>query len=282
MATSYQKNEKFKEAANTWQMIIDQSRNVNKISPNISLIICLLEMGDVDQAVVSSVELVSLLDAAADEIEPIKDQCDDGICNLAKKFVDFNKFDLIFQLVHCRFELLKRNYTGKDMFIRMCNIACSMRDVSMKVTNDSDVESFKNQYCLLDDVLLFMQNSPVNDVDWKNKCKNVALFLGRYGSLCDNIKDYTKAMTLLNQSIVFWKTTFGVDSEYNRDLGVFYNNLGYAFALTNNLGEATFAYQKSLEIKKQARDYETDYSKREDILVTSKNLQRVQNRLNST
>ena len=282
MATSYQKNEKFKEAANTWQMIIDQSRNVNKILPNISLIICLLEMGDVDRAVVSSVDLVSLLDATADEIEPIKDQCDDGICNLAKKFVDFNKFDLIFQLVHCRFELLKRNYTEKDVFNRMCYIACLMRDVSKKVTNDSDVESFKNQYCLLDDVLLFMQNSRVNDVDWKNKCKNVALFLGIYGSFCNNIEDYTKAMTLLNQSIVFWKTTFGADSEYNRDLGVFYNNLGYAFEHSNYLVEAKTAYEKSLKIKKQARDYKTDYSKREDISVTSENLQRVQNILNST
>ena len=282
MATSYQKNEKFKEAANTWHMIIDQSQNVNKILPNISLIICLLEIGDVDRAVVSSVELVSLLDATADEIEPIKDKCDDGICNLAEKFVDFNKFDLIFQLFHCRFELLKRNYSGKDMFKKMCNIACLIRYVSMKVTNDSDVESFKNQCCLFDDVLLFMQNSPVNDVDWKNKCQNVALFLGNYGTFCNNIKDYTKATTLLNQSIVLWKTTFGAESEYNEDFGIFYNNLGYAFEHSNYLVEAKTAYEKSLKIKKQARDYKTDDSKRECISVTSENLQRVQNILNST
>ena len=54
------------------------------------MITCLLEIGELDEAVVFSVELVSLLESTADQSLPLKiKECDRGICNLLNRFLEF-------------------------------------------------------------------------------------------------------------------------------------------------------------------------------------------------
>ena len=87
------------------------------------MIDCLLKIGKLDEAVVSCVELVSLLESTDDQVYPTTEEFDLGIYNLVKKFLEFKKFKVIFQLLHCRIKLLKRYCHGEVMCVKMVNIS---------------------------------------------------------------------------------------------------------------------------------------------------------------
>ena len=243
------------------------------------MISCLLKVGELDEAVVGSVELVSLLETTVNQIQSIKEECDRGICNLVEKFLKFKNFYVIFQLLHCRFNLLKRYYTGKLVLQKMCNISILTTKVTEAVRCSGEIELIKKQYEFLDNILLFLQNLPVTNVTYENKCDKVALFLDNYGYCCYQINDYVKAIMLHNQAIASRKLAFGENSNSYKNFANSYNNLGCALENFNLFSEAKTAFLSSIEIKMQTRDYENEEERNKSISMTQNNLQRVENKL---
>ena len=60
-------------------------------------------MGELDEAIVSSVELVSFLVSTADQAQSIINECKRGITDIVEKFLEFTKLDVIFQLLQGHF-----------------------------------------------------------------------------------------------------------------------------------------------------------------------------------
>ena len=79
-----------------WQIIIGHCQHINKILPFVSIIDRLLKIDAFDKAIVFSLEPISLLEPTAVQIQPIIDECDLGIYNLVKKFLEFKKLKVIF------------------------------------------------------------------------------------------------------------------------------------------------------------------------------------------
>ena len=242
------------------------------------MIECLLKIDELDEAIVSSVELVSLLESTADQMQPIIQECDLAICNSVKNFLEFKKFDVIFQLLQCRFKLLKRHYNGKVMLDRMCNIGFLMTNVAEVVESPNETK-FTKQYEFLDDILLFIQNSPATNMTHEVKCDKVATFLYNYGYCCHKINDFVKSAMLYNQAIASWKLAFGDESNNHKHFAYSYRNLGFALKNSNHLLEAKTAFQTSIEIFKQARDYENEEERNKRISLTQNELQIVENKL---
>ena len=243
----------------------------------------LLKIGELDEAVVSSVELVSLLESTADQIHTIVDKCDLEICNLVEKFLEFNEFNVIFQLLQCRFDLLKQHYNGKVMLNKMCDIAILITKVAKMVVISDETEMFKKQYEFLDTVLLCMQNADVSDLTTtKVKCERVASFIHNYGYCCNVIQDYLKAMILCNQTIVLMRTTLSDETYGYQEFAYTYHNLGWALENCNHLSEAKAAYQTSIELYELVSDFKTEDERKENILLATKSLQDVENKLQST
>ena len=262
-----------------WRAITGHCQHIDKILPLVSMIHCLLKIGELDQAVASSLELASLLESTADQIQPIIEECDLGIYNLVNKFLEFKEFNVIFQLLHCRFKLLKRYYNGEVMFVKMVNIGLLMANVAEVVKHPNEIELFTNQYGFLDDILLFIQNSPATNMTYEVKCEKVASFLHNYGYCCYVLKQYFKAILLYNQAIACRKLAFGVESNNYKVFASSYCNLGHALENSNYLLEAETAYQTSIEIKMQARDYENEEQRNKCISKTQRKLQKLENKL---
>ena len=243
------------------------------------MIDCLLKIGKLDEAVVSCVELVSLLESTGNQIQPTIEECDDGIYNLVEKFLEFKEFNVIFQLLHCRFKLLKQYYKGEVMLAKMSDISFLMAKVAEVVESPNEIELFTKQYELLNDILLYIQNSPAANMMHDVKCKNVAAFLHNYGYCCDEVNDYVKAALLFSQAIASWKLALGHESNNYKHFAYCYHNLGMALKNSNNLLEAKTAFQTSIEIYKQARDYENEEERNEDISTAQKKFQIVENEL---
>ena len=279
LAESYEQKEQFNEAVNTWQTIIGQCQHVDKILPLVSAIACLLKIGRLEEAKVFGVELVSLLESTADQIQRIKDECDLGICNLVKKFLELKMFNMIFQLLKCRFNLLKQHYNGEIKFIKIENVGVLMKNVARVVRSCDDIELFKQQYEFLDTMLLFMQNSRANEIIGKIKGKTVALFLHDYGQCCVEVKDFVKAVIICSQAIASWKITFGDESNGYKTFSHFYNTLGWALEHSCHFLEAKTAYQTSIEINEQVRDYKNEKEKNRSDSERTNNLQRIEKRL---
>ena len=281
LTKSYEQNKKFNEAINTWRIIITHCQHINKILPLVSIIGCLLKIGELDEAIVSSVELVSLLESAADQILPIKEECDRGICEIVENFVEFKQCDVIFQLLQCRFTVLKLHYNGEVMLSRMVNVSFLMTEVAIIVKSPAEIKLFTKKYKFLDDILLFMQNSPTTNMSHEIKCEHVSAFLHNYGYCCNKVKDYFRATMLFNQAIASRKLVFGDKSNNNQCFGHYYNSLGFALENSNHLLEAKTAYKTSIEIYKQARDYKNEEEKNESISTTINHLQRLEKKLNN-
>ena len=178
LAISYEQKEQFNEAVNMWRTIIGICQHINKIPPLVSMIDCLLKIGELDEAVVSCVELVSLLETTADQVHPIIEECDLGIHNLVEKFLKLRKFNVIFQLLQCRFKLLKRHYNEEDKFDKLSYINVLMMYVAeVGVVSSNEIESFTEHHGFLDDILLFLKDSPVTSISLEVARKNVATFL---------------------------------------------------------------------------------------------------------
>ena len=279
LARSYEQKEQFNEAVNMWRAAINHCQHINQTLPLVSMTDCLLKIGKLDEAVISSVELVSLLESTADQIQPIIEECDLGICKLVEKFLEFKEYNVIFQLLQCRFKLLQRHYQGEVMFVRVVDIGLLMKNVAKVVENPDEIELFTKQYEFLDDMLLFIQNSPATNITHEVKCEQVASFSHYYGFCCNEVNDYVKAAMLYNQAIASWKLAFGDESNDYKMFASSYNNLGFALEKSNHLLEAKTAYQTSIKIKMQARDYENEEERNKSISKTQSILQRVENKL---
>ena len=280
IAKSYEGKGQFSEAVNTWRHIIGHCPQVNKILPTASMINCFLKIGEVDKATVSSGELVSLLKTNADRIRPIKDECDFGICHLVENFLTFGKYDVIFQFLQCRFDLLKQYYTGEDMLKRMSNIGLLMVGVTKIIKSPVEIKLFKKQYEFLDDVLLFMQNTPAKKYKMiKMKCAYVSSFLNSCGYCCNMVQDYLKAIGLLNQALGSTKLVLGDESNNYFHFALSHNNLGWALEHSNHLAEAKIAYQTSSELFAKARDCENEEERKAKILRVTDHLERVEAKL---
>ena len=262
-----------------WLTITNHCQHINKISFFVFVIDCLLIIGKFDEAVDSSVKLAHLLESTADQIQPIIEECDLGIYNLVNKFLEFKELNVIFLLLQCRFKLLQRHYNREVMLNKLFNISVLMKNVAEVVESPNEIDLFTKQYDFLDDILLYMQNSPATNMTHEVKCKKVAAFLHYYGYCCHVLKEHFKAILLYNQAIASYKLAFGDESNNYKDFATSYSNLGHALDKSNHLSEAKAAYQTSIEIHKQARDYEKEEERNEKILRIHNSLQRVENKL---
>ena len=166
------------------------------------------------------------------------------------------------------------------MLNNMCPISVVLTSVAKVIEGTNQIELFKKQYEFLDNVLLAMQNFLVTDLTtMKVKCEKVTSFLYNYGYCCIEVKDYVKAIMLCNQATASRKLAFGDKSNNCKNFAGSYSNLGHALENSNHLLEARTAYQTSIDIYKQASDYQSNNEKSEHILRTTNNLLRVENKL---
>ena len=219
-------------------------------------------MGELDEAIVSSVELVSLLESTADQVQSIINECKRGITDIVEKFLELRKLDVIFQLLQGHFFLLKGD-CGVVVSSRMSNISMIMKKVVQVVTTNNEIELFKNQHEFFDNISLLMQNFPASDVAIINaKCKQVALFSSNYGCCCREVNDYIKAAMLHNPAIALRKLVFGDKSNNYKNYAFSYHDLGCALENSNHFSEAKTTFQMSIELKKEALDFKNEKKKK--------------------
>ena len=146
--------------------------------------------------------------------------------------------------------------------------------MSKLIKSPNEIELFTKQYEFLDDILLIMQNSPATNLTHEIKCQKVSWFLHNCGFCCIGVNDYVKAIALPNQAIATYKIALGDKSNNFKSLAYSYNNLGFVLEKSNHLLEAKCAYQTSIEMKMQARNYENEEEINKCISITQNSLQR--------
>ena len=253
-AVSYERNGQFSEAASKWQIIVNsQCPDIDKILPNMSVIICLLKMSEFERAKESSEMLISLLETA-DQNQPVLDKYYVRFSDLLESFYECNLVDAFFWLLQTTFNLLTQRAHGESKLLGMCDICSKMKETAEKAIRWSpeSIELFTNQYEFLDKMLSFMQNLPTTNFEsLKFKGQKMASFLYDYGYICLLTKSYIKAALRYSQLISSWRLACGDDIEKYDECVTAYNNLGFALLNCNHFAEAKIAYQTSNEIRRK-------------------------------
>ena len=119
----------------------------------------------------------------------------------------------------------------------------------------------------------------INDVDLKEKMKQIAWFLMRFGICCNQTQCYLQAVKYYEQAILLKRVAYGSEANRYQVFGYCHNNLGAAYENMNWLMAAKHMYERAWAAYEHVIDWNDDQQKIETISRASHNLQKVKLKL---
>ena len=255
-----------------------QEDEINKLLSLMLKIRYQIKTNDNVDATVTCAEMASMFKQTnlQNQSMTVMNELHDEIKLLVQRFVEINVYSSLL-LQSYRFDLINDFFNGKTRLLKLRDIGLEMVDIALELEKQNKRSYFEEQYPFFDKILKEMQQIGV--VDSKVKCKEIACFLGCYGYWCMLVADNDKSIEINKQAISLMESTFGDDANHYQVLGLCYNNLGVAYSNSNKLVEAKQYYETAVEVKKQVKDYHDENEKMENILSTSRSLEKVEAKL---
>ena len=284
LALTYRKTEKFDEAIQIYQTLINHTEGSHKLLPTIFQARCFLETRQNRIAKQICSEVISMLESIEDpdELRKVADNVDHALRDLAEEFVEeIHDCDTAILLGRGRFLLIKQSFEGLNRVIKLERIGLLMQNIAEELSMQSKRARFKVQYktmsVLMDEILEDMEN--VTGVGVEVKCTRIAWYLKYVGFCCDEVGDFQKSLLVYQQAIAILRTVFGEEARYYRVLGHCYNNMAYVLESTQHLMEATSLLRRAVDVFDSAVDWTTEDEKARCISKTSAALHEIKAKL---
>ena len=161
------------------------------------------------------------------------------------------------------------------MFLKLEKIGIQISKRAELLANEAQEKEIEKYYPLLDKIQECMElTSDIDDL--KFKLKHIANVLQLYGSCCNHALNWSKSIEIHNNAIMLLKCAFAEKANQYQVLGDCYKNVGRAYCNLNQTDKARSCFYKALEIYKEATDYDSEASRKKDLINVEQNLKLVQ------
>ena len=272
----YMTAKEYHKALPTLQTLIVQEEGADKLLSMAMKARCEIKLG-ADPTVccvkmASTLEQIEFRNTSVDVV----DRLDNELSLLVESFCVIS-FETALLLQRCRFDVIKGYCKGERKLKKLNKLGFRMQFIAQEMKKYERGKDFKNQFSFLESVLTTMQRTDI--VDLKLKCKLVAAYLKHYGYCCLLISDYQKSADKNLQAICLLETVLAVEADNYIVYGACFHNLGAAYDGLTKFNEARRCFEIALRIYNQVNDWKNANQKNENILLTSKCLQDVKEKL---
>ncbi|CAK8671582.1 unnamed protein product [Clavelina lepadiformis] len=268
------KEKRFDDAIPILRRIVRSVEGYHKINHVISLVRCLFETDQMEEAKESCKDLQSTLNSAnfTSAAKDICNNCDVELLQLAEDFIGKDYKSSIL-LLRCAFKVIATLHSGEPKLEKLQNTSFSMTKVAEEMSRQNNENEFKSQFGFMDEIIDDMLR--MTNVDFKTKCKKLAWCLFNK-AVCFNYTSFiSQSIEDNKQAILLMKAASGDDAKFYRVVGLCYNNLGVAYEADKQLMEAETAYLQAKHVFETATDWDDDDDKQSSIDLTDNNLKRI-------
>ena len=276
-------DEKYNEALQILKTIIIQEKATNKkILPMIEKGRCEIERHSYSDAETTFQEIEKLTESKAFENEnnETKKKCHSELDLLVKRLIEIEQINLALLLVENQLNLIKHSFSALEKLSKLKNLGISLKDMSKILHYKNDSKIVKELYSLFDKVLNGLQS--LDDIDLRIKTRHIGWFMMYYGTSCNYLQDFNKAIVVFPKLIFLMKTVFGDKAADFLVYGMCHHNYANALKETNRLIEAKEMFEETLKIYEQVSNWPNEKQKTDKSVLTIKVLDDVNFKLDSS
>jgi len=241
---------------------------------------CQLELKQPEDAQETCSELLSLVKSINFEQAKAKqlslDDYNSRVQKVVEKFSKTKSSEVALKLSFCRFHILKQHSKENTRLFKLANLSKVILPFAHEMKKNNQENIFKHYYFNLDEIL--QEIYKINEVDVKNKAKQVAWYLTHYGLCSKAIRDLPKSIDLNKQAITIMEFVFGQGAGKHKVYGHCHCNNGSAYELQQQLDEAKTSYENAIKAYKMVEGWKND-EKETTLTNAQKYLQRVCDKL---
>ena len=276
------KNKQYDEALQLLKTVIIQEKGIKKVVSLLRKIRCEIDSDRKDDALTTWKEAFPLITSKEFENESKKtrQECYDELQSTTEKFISINRLDIALELLDMRFTLAKQLFSGdKQKLRKLSYLGIPIRTITNRLDRKSQENEVQLCYSLLDKILEQMQTT--ENVELKQKARQIAWLMNHYGACCNYSKDFNKSIEVHSKAIFHLKSVFG-DNVYNHQIyGILLQ--GYAVSLQNisRLTEAKQVSEEALKSYELTKNWKSDEQKMDLVLLTTDVLNKITEKLES-
>ena len=180
---------------------------------------CQIELGDFEEATVTSDEMVSVMEKTTcfqHQTKKFINYVDGEMEFLVNRVVKI-KPDTALLLQRCSSHLIQQHHSRKAKLRKLKEIGDIMPVIAEELIAQNNFEASDQKYFLMESILQQMQQ--IEKVDLKLKSKNIVDFLSNFAYCCILGKKFHQSIEIHQKAIFLFETGFDMESHYYRVLG---------------------------------------------------------------
>ena len=265
-------NDDYKSALSTLETYIVNAKPIEKLLSLFDKIHCLMKLNQVDRALATAIELLSFIESnfSSSELKNSVEKIESNMENLFQNFIYIQNPKFFMFLSKCWIKLVKNFFSQKSLFLKLEKISIQISKKAELLANQAQEKEIEEYYPLMDEIQECMEMTENID-DLKFKFKLIANVLQIYGACCNYASDWSKSIEIHNNAIMLQKCAFAKEANQYQVLGHCYNNVGRAYRNLYGTDKARSSFKKAVEIYKEATDYDSEASRKQDLINAQQN-----------
>ena len=270
-------NDDYKSALSTLETYIVNAKPMEKLLSLFDKIHCLMKLNQVDRALATAIELLSFIESnfSSSELKNSVEKIEFNMENLFQNFIHIQNPKLFMFLSKCWIKLVRNFFSQKALFLKLEKISIQISKKVQLLANQAQEKEIEEYYSLMDKIQECMEMTENID-DLKFKFKHIVSMLQIYGACCNHASDWSKSIEIHNNAIMLQKCAFAKEANQYQVLGHCYNNVGRAYRNLNKTDKARSCFKKAVEIYKKVIDYDSETSRRKDLINAQQNFKLVE------